>query len=80
MFFVSKSKYKNNKGLLLEKPLLLRLVQNDGTPVSTRVDTDTGVGSVSNSLDTISKSKEDEEEEALSGLVVLKQNPASFRG
>ena len=60
--------------------MLLGLVQNDETPVSTRVDTDTGVGSVSDSLDTIGESKEDEEEEALSGLVVLRQNPASFRG
>ena len=32
-------------------PMLLGLVENDDTPVSTRVDTDTGVGSVSDSSD-----------------------------
>ena len=36
---------------MLFEPLLLGLVENDGTPVSTRVDTDTGVGSVSDSSD-----------------------------
>ena len=35
----------------LAKSMLLGLVENDDTPVSTRVDTDTGVGSVSDSSD-----------------------------
>ena len=63
--------------------MLLGLVQNHATPVSTRLDTDTGVGSVSDSSDMAEEAEKtnlEKVEEALSSSVVLRQNPASFRG